>query len=115
MYGGGLDSEFRSVNTDGQKTVFNNKNNGSMNAWNNYISNKDLEIKLYKRIIQSWKINKFSKATSDSILWQSFQPLIKRTRFTVFQHQLPPEQYDDYPSRWMDYHLNRCGNILLEG
>jgi uncharacterized protein YndB with AHSA1/START domain len=95
-----LDSEKHSAMTGGEAVV-SNQTGDSFSAWDGYITGKNLEIKPYEKIVQSWRTSDFEKSEPDSRLEILFKTAQEGTKLILIHSSLPPHG-TQYEQGWID-------------
>jgi activator of HSP90 ATPase len=73
----------------------------SFEAWDGYITGKNLELEFSKRIIQRWRTVEFEDSDEDSYLEILFEAEGKGTRVTIIHTNLPKHGMQ-YRQGWID-------------
>ena len=100
IYKAWLDSKGHSKMT-GAKARANNKVGGEFEAWDGYISGRNLELEPGKRIVQAWRTVEFSEADEDSRLEITLSPASGGTKLTL-KHTHLPAHGEQYRQGWVD-------------
>lgn len=104
MYNAWLSSKQHSAFTGGEAKI-NPKIGGKISAWDNYIKGKIIELKPYKKIVQTWRSSDFSPSDKDSILEVFFENVEKGTKITLLHSNIPDGQGKGYKKGWKDYYF----------
>lgn len=96
LYNAWLSSEEHSQMT-GSPAEVSAEIGGRFEAWNGYISGKNLELEPGERIVQSWRTVDFSPAEEDSALEILFEEANGGTKVTLRHSKLPAHgmQYEE--------------------
>jgi uncharacterized protein YndB with AHSA1/START domain len=89
----------------GSKAVIDSAVGGKFTAWDGYISGKNVQLDLGRRIIQSWRTTEFPKGEGDSRLEIHFEPVFDGTRITILHSEIPEGQGEKYKSGWNDHYF----------
>jgi activator of HSP90 ATPase len=89
----------------GAKAVIEPRTGGSFSAWDGYIRGTILELKPYKRILQSWKSSDFPEGSSDSKLEVLFEETARGTKITLIHSDIPEGQEQQLRQGWLDFYL----------
>jgi activator of HSP90 ATPase len=81
------------------------KKGSPFNAWDGYISGKNLELEPNKRIIQSWRTTEFSETDDDSTLEILLEGTKKSTKLTLIHTNIPEGQGKSYKQGWKDFYF----------
>lgn len=100
VYAAWLDSDKHSVMTGGLAQV-NDKIGESFEAWDGYITGKNLELVPSSRILQHWRTSEFEESDEDSLLEVLFEQEGAGTRITIRHTQLPQHGMQ-YKQGWRD-------------
>jgi uncharacterized protein YndB with AHSA1/START domain len=100
VYDAWLDSKTHSKMTGGKAKV-SDKVGDSFEAWDGYISGKNLELVPGKRILQSWRTVEFADDEEDSLLELLFEPAKAGTKL-VLKHSKLPSHGGQYEQGWID-------------
>jgi len=67
-------------------------------AWDGYISDKNIEFEQDRRIVQSWRSSHFAAEDQDSRIEIMLEPSSEGTLFTLQHHNVPDGQtsYEEY-------------------
>ena len=101
VYCAWLDGAQHSAFTGGKAAI--NANVGAnFTAWDGYITGKNIQLDLGRRIIQSWRTSEFPKGSPDSRLEIHFEPVFDGTRVTILHSDIPEGQGEKYRAGWND-------------
>jgi activator of HSP90 ATPase len=100
VYAAWLSSEGHSQMTGGFASVT-AEVGGEFEAWDGYISGKNLELEQGKRIVQSWRTTEFKDDDPDSRLEITLEPLGDQTKLTLRHTGLPPHG-GQYEQGWVE-------------
>lgn len=89
----------------GAKAVVSPKIGGKFSAWDGYIFGKTLELKPYKKIVQSWRTTEFPEGSKDSRLEIIFEEAKGGTKMTLVHTEIPEGQGGEYRQGWSDYYF----------
>lgn len=104
VYKAWLSSKEHSAFTGGEAKIV-NKVGGKFTAWDGYIMGKTLELKPYKKIVQSWRTTEFAKSDADSKLEIILEKVKAGTKITLIHTQIPKGGKDEYKQGWLDYYF----------
>jgi activator of HSP90 ATPase len=79
---------------------------GRFTAWDGYIEGKNLELKPYWCIVQSWRTTKFSGSDPDSRLELCIHPKDDGCELLLIHTGIPPDQVAGYRSGWVEYYFD---------
>lgn len=74
-------------------------------AWDGYITGRNLELKPYEKIIQSWRTTEFGKNDPDSRLEILFEDRKGKTKMTIIHTNIPDGQGEGYRKGWKDFYF----------
>lgn len=74
-------------------------------AWDGYISGKNLELEPGKRIVQSWRTSQFEAGEPDSQIELTLEAVDGGTRVTL-HHTSVPDDGDHYRTGWQDHYFD---------
>ncbi len=74
---------------------------GAFDAWDGYISGKNVELESPSRIVQKWRTVEFEDSDEDSSLEITFEPEGNGTRVTIRHTNLPGHGMQ-YRQGWID-------------
>lgn len=100
VYSAWLDSDEHSAMTGGHAQVT-DQIGESFEAWDGYITGKNLELVKSKRILQLWRTTEFDESDEDSLLEVLFEAEGEGTRITIRHTQLPQHGMQ-YNQGWRD-------------
>lgn len=104
IYDAWLNSKEHSAMT-GCKAIISAKVGGKFTAWDGYISGKNLELALNKRILQSWRSKEFSKDNLDSYLLVKLEEVNGGTIVSLVHSEIPVRQGASYKKGWKDFYF----------
>lgn len=104
LYKAWLDSKKHTAFT-GAKATQSLKVNGKHTAWDGYISGKNLELNLGKKIVQSWRTSEFDNEAPDSTLEVFFDEKDGKTKLTIYHHGLQKGDAKKYTQGWKDFYF----------
>ncbi len=77
---------------------------GRFDAWNGYISGRNLELEPGRRIVQSWRTTQFGEDDPDSQIEVTFEAIDGGTRVTLV-HTHVPDGHDGYRTGWHSHYF----------
>lgn len=77
---------------------------GAIEAWNGYISGRNLTLEPGERIVQAWRTTEFSDADSDSQIDLTFERASGGTKVTL-THSNVPDGHTGYQSGWVTHYF----------
>ncbi|MGH7283437.1 MAG: SRPBCC domain-containing protein, partial [Polyangiaceae bacterium] len=80
------------------------KKGGAFEAWDGYISGKNLELVPGEKIVQSWRATDFPPEYPDSTLEIELTPESGGTKLRLRHTQLPEKRVEFYHSGWHDHY-----------
>ena len=104
VYKAWLDSKSHSQMTGGKAKV-SAKVGESFQAWDGYITGKNLILEPGKRIVQSWRTSEFKDSEKDSQIELSLEPVKEGTKLTL-RHTNLPAHGDQYEQGWVDNYFD---------
>lgn len=104
IFGAWLDSRLHSEMTGGEAKV-SGVVGDPFNAWDGYITGKNLELDAPRRILQHWRTSQFEDADEDSLLELLFEAEGNGTRVTI-RHSNLPDHGMRYHQGWIDAYFN---------
>jgi activator of HSP90 ATPase len=78
---------------------------GKFSAWEGYIFGTTLELKLNKRIVQTWRTSEFRDEAPDSHLEVLLEEVVEGTKVTLIHRDMPEDQVDSYRQGWEDFYF----------
>lgn len=78
---------------------------GDFDAWDGYISGKNLELEQDRRIVQSWRTAQFGDSEPDSQIEVKLEPANGGTLVTL-HHTNVPDDGDHYRGGWQDHYFD---------
>jgi activator of HSP90 ATPase len=103
IYNAWLDSEGHSRMT-GSPARASDQVGGTFEAWDGYISGRNLELEPGKHILQAWRTTEFAASDEDSVLDVTFEAAEGGTKVTI-RHSHLPEDGDQYLQGWIDFYF----------
>jgi activator of HSP90 ATPase len=104
VYSAWLDSDEHSAMTGGQALIT-DQISGSFEAWDGYITGKNLELVRSSRIFQQWRTSEFEESDEDSLLEILFESEKEGTRI-IIRHTNLPEHGMQYKQGWRDAYFS---------
>ena len=98
-----LDSEGHAAMT-GSPAVASGEPGGDFQAWDGYITGKNLELTPGKLIRQSWRTQEFDGSDQDSELTITLEPEGSGTRLTL-KHTNLPDHGMHYKQGWIEHYF----------
>lgn len=95
-----LNSEGHSAMT-GSPATASTKVGDEFQAWDGYITGKNLTLETGRRIVQSWRTTEFTDEDADSHLEILLVPEFEQTRI-ILRHSKLPEHGTQYEEGWED-------------
>jgi activator of HSP90 ATPase len=92
------------TNMTGGEAKCSTKPGGSFEAWDGYISGKNIEIDDQKKIIQTWRTTEFADDEDDSLVELNFTDLDGRTEIHM-KHSNLPAHGERYIDGWKDHYF----------
>ena len=77
----------------------------TFDAWDGYISGKNLELEPGRRIVQSWRTSQFEDGEADSQIELTLEPADGGTRVTL-HHTSVPDDGDHYRTGWQEHYFD---------
>ena len=99
IYNGFLDSDVHSAMTGAPADV-NGELDKTFTAWEGYITGKNLELKPYSHIKQSWRTKQFEEGQEDSIVEISLVEIEAGTTRITIHHSNLTEAGRKYENGW---------------
>jgi len=103
LFNAWLDSETHSIMTGGEANC-SSEINHTFDAWDGYISGKNLEIILNKKIVQTWRTTDFEDYHPDSIITIEFREKGDNCEL-ILSHINIPDVDADYQEGWNEYYF----------
>jgi uncharacterized protein YndB with AHSA1/START domain len=100
VYEAWLDSESHTQMTGGEATV-SSEVGEEFQAWDGYITGRNLELDYGKHIVQSWKTLEFEEGEPASFIDIVFTPKGDGTQLRLIHMNLP-DHGDEYEQGWLD-------------
>jgi len=88
----------------GDKASCDPKVGGKFTAGDGYISGKNLELEMGKKIVQEWITTEWPKGYPPSRLELTFKKVKEGTEISMVHSNVPAEQADDYAQGWIDFY-----------
>jgi len=104
VYSAWLDSDEHSAMTGGYALITNHIG-GIFEAWDGYITGKNLGIVQSNRIFQQWRTSEFEESDEDSLLEILFESEAEGTRI-IIRHTNLPEHGMKYEQGWRDSYFS---------
>ncbi len=98
-----LSSKEHSLMTGGEAKC-SQKINQPFEAWDGYISGKNLEIISNQKIVQSWRTTEFTEEEEDSILELNFEEIDGKTIINM-KHSKLPAHGEQYVNGWKEHYF----------
>lgn len=76
----------------------------SFDAWDGYISGKNLELEPGKRIVQSWRTTSYKESDDDSQIEVLLEPIEGGTKVTLIHTNVPNEQ-TTHEAGWVTHYF----------
>lgn len=76
----------------------------SFEAWDNYISGKNLELEAGKRILQSWRTTEFEDSDQDSMIEVFLRSIPEGTELTLVHSNLSRDA-ERYEKGWEEHYF----------
>jgi uncharacterized protein YndB with AHSA1/START domain len=103
VYDAWLESEGHSKMTGGTAEA-SSEVGGEFNAWDGYISGKNLGLEPGKRILQSWRTQEFENSEADSELEIVLEGVPEGTRLCL-KHTKLPDHGMQYKDGWVEHYF----------
>jgi uncharacterized protein YndB with AHSA1/START domain len=104
VYNAWLDSAAHSAMTGGVAHV-SAEPGAAFDAWDDYITGRNLELEEGRRIVQAWRTHEFSDDEPDSRLELRFEPHPEGTLLTL-RHTELPEHGMQYKQGWVEAYFD---------
>jgi uncharacterized protein YndB with AHSA1/START domain len=104
IYDAWLDSRGHSAMTGGKATQ-SAKVGAAVNAWDDYITGKNLHLEPGKRIVQTWRTTQFTDAHGDSVITVTLTRVPGGTRLTLNHANVPDDQTSYEESGWKEHYF----------
>ncbi len=85
------------------------------NAWDGYISAKNLELVKNKKIVQEWETTSWPKGYPRSRLELTLTAKKGGTELKMVHSKVPAEQVESYTGGWMSSYWDPLGKYLSKG
>lgn len=103
IYEAWLSSEGHTNMTGGEASI-SDKIGAEFTAWDGYIEGINLELKPYKRILQSWRTSQFEEQEEDSQIEILLKEVDGQTELTLI-HTKVPESGEHYKKGWDNHYF----------
>lgn len=103
IYSAWLSSEGHTNMTGGEATT-SAKAGDDFTAWDGYIEGKNIELKPYNRIVQSWRTSQFEAHEEDSQIEILLNEVDGQTELTLI-HTNVPESGEHYKQGWENHYF----------
>lgn len=103
LYSTWLSSNGHSQMTGGEANITDHVGD-EFNAWDEYITGKNITLEPGKRIVQSWRTEEFSEDEPDSLLEIDLESVDGKTRLTLHHSNLP-DHGEQYIQGWEDHYF----------
>lgn len=104
LFNAWLSSKKHSMFTGGSAKI-DKRIDGTMSAWDGYITGKFVEFTVNKKIVQTWRSSDFPKTSEDSILTITFDKVYSGTKITLLHTNIPEGQGESYKKGWKDFYF----------
>lgn len=104
LYNAWLNSKEHSLMT-GAPAEASNALGGSFEAWETYISGRNLELIPFKRILQSWRSSDFKQSDPDSFLSLELEEIEGGVKLHLKHTDLPKGSRSQYLQGWQDFYF----------
>lgn len=78
---------------------------GKFTAWDGYIRGETIELKPFRRIVQSWRTSDFSEDDNDSRIEVTLNAAEGGTKITLVHADIPEGQGEQYRQGWIDFYF----------
>ena len=112
VYAAWLNSEEHSAMTE-SPTAVSAVIGEEFEAWDGYISGKNIELDFPRRILQRWRTSEFEESDGDSFLEILFEAQGDKTR-VVIRHSSIPDHGMLYKQGWIDAYYTPMEAYFLE-
>ena len=85
----------------GSPSTTSRRTGAKFNAWDGYISGKNLKLVKDKKIVQEWKTTKWPRDYPSSRLELTLTRKADETELKMVHSSLPAEQLEDYRKGWL--------------
>ncbi|MGB5497713.1 MAG: SRPBCC domain-containing protein [Maribacter sp.] len=92
------------TNMTGGEAVISDKIGDNFTAWDAYITGKNIELRPYDRILQSWRTSQFEEHEEDSLLEILLDEVDGSTELTLIQSNVP-ERGEHYKKGWNQHYF----------
>lgn len=103
LYNTWLSSEGHAEMTGGEAHITDQVGD-EFNAWDEYITGKNIALEPGKRIVQQWRTDEFSEDEPDSLLEIQLEAVDDKTKLTLHHSNLP-EHGEQYKQGWEDHYF----------
>ena len=103
IYNSWLSSKGHTEMTGG-RAITSNKIGDNFTAWDNYIIGKNIDLKPYTKIIQSWRTSEFEENEMDSQIEITLNEINGETELTLL-HSNVPENGEHYIKGWEEHYF----------
>jgi activator of HSP90 ATPase len=104
VYSAWLDSDEHSAMTGGHALIT-DQIGGTFEAWDGYITGKNMELVRASRILQQWRTSEFEESDEDSLLEILFESEKEGTKI-IISHTNLPEHGMQYKQGWRDAYFS---------
>jgi len=87
---------------------------GHFKAFGNYITGVNLELKPYRKIVQSWRTTEFPDTAEDSRLEIDLEETRGGTKLTMRHSNIPDGQAAAYKDGWKKFYFARLKTYFLK-
>ena len=103
IYTSWLNSKSHTKMTGGTASI-SDKIGASFSAWDGYIKGRNIELKPYTRILQSWRTSQFQEHEEDSQIEILLNEVDGQTELTLI-HTKVPESGEHYKKGWNNHYF----------
>ena len=104
IYDAWLDSRGHSKMT-GSKAKAAATEGAAFTAWGGYIKGRNLTLEPGRRIVQSWRTTKFTRADADSQIEVLLEPVAEGTRLTLHHTNVPDGHTGYLNGGWQEHYF----------
>ncbi len=104
IFGAWLSSDGHTEMTGGEANC-SDEVGAEFDAWDGYISGKNLEVEPTSRFVQSWRTTQFDDSEPDSQIEVLLEEVEGGTKVTL-HHTSVPDDGDHYRPGWQDHYFN---------
>ncbi len=89
----------------GSPAVISSRKGAKFTAWDGYIMGKNIDLKPFHKISQTWRTTEFKEDDPDSLLEITLEELKGKTKIILKHSKIPVGQAASYKQGWSDFYF----------